>query len=93
MIWNSANVIVLFRSLANRASIGFISTKMFPYANNHLEKCLNQATQILGNYAKIVIFANLDNDLNSNFSVRANVLGDRNLILFKNPSYYAIGLK
>ena len=93
MIWNSANVIILFRSLANRASIGFLSTKIFPYANNHLEKCLNQATQLLGNYAKIVIFANLDNDLNQNFSVRTNVVSDGNLILFKNPTYYAVGLK
>ena len=93
MIWNSANVIILFRSLANQASIGFLSTKIFPYANKHLEKSLNQATRLLGNYAKIVIFANLDNDLNRNFSVRANVVGNGDLILFKNPTYYAVGLK
>ena len=65
-----------------------LSRRMFPYAQNFLEKCLSKATEILGNYANIVIFCNLDNDLNKNYSVRANIFSD-DVILFKNPMYYA----
>ena len=105
MITNSANVVVLFRSLADRANIGNMSKEMFPYASNFLEKCINMSTDLLGNYANIVIMANLDNDLNKTFMVKANLfgsplLGDSlsgdeiygdNHILFKNPAYYATG--
>ena len=89
-IWNSANVIVLFRSLADRAHIGALSRKMFPYSQNFLEKCLSKSTELLGNYANITIFCNLDNDLNKSYSVRANIFSE-DIILFKNPMYYAAG--
>ena len=90
IVWNSANTIVLFRTLADRASIGFLSQRMFPYSDNHLGKCLAQATQLLGNYSHIIIFCNLDNDLNRTYEVRANIFEDA-YILFKNPTYYAAG--
>ena len=93
MVWNSANVVVLFRTLADRASIGHLNRKFFPYTENHLEKCLSQSTELLGNFANVFIFCNLDNELNKNFGVRANVVSDGPLILFKNPSYYATGMK
>ena len=89
-VWNSANTIVLFRSLADRASIGFLSQRMFPYSDNHLGKCLAQSTQLLGNYSHIIIFCNLNNNLNRTYEVRANIFEDAS-ILFKNPNYYAAG--
>ena len=90
IVWNSANTIVLFPTLADRASIGFLSQRMFPYSDNHLGKCLAQANQLLGNYCHIIIFCNLDNDLNRTYEVRANIFEDA-YILFKNPTYYAAG--
>ena len=87
IVWNSANVIVLFRSLADRASIGFLSQRMFPKSDNHLGKCLTMSTQLLGNYSHIIIFCNLDNDLNKTYEVRANTFEDA-YILFKNPDNY-----
>ena len=87
IVWNSANVIVLFRSLADRASIGFLSQRMFPKSDNHLGKCLAMSTQLLGNYSHIIIFCNLDNDLNKTYEVRANTFEDA-YILFKNPDNY-----
>ena len=90
IVWNSANVIVLFRSLADRASIGFLSQRMFPKSDNHLGKCLAMSTQLLGNYSHIIIFCNLDNDLNKTYEVRANIFEDA-YILFKNPNHYAAG--
>ena len=87
IVWNSANVIVLFRSLADRASIGFLSQRMFPHSENHLGKCLAMSTQLLGNYSHIIIFCNLDNDLNRTYEVRTNIFEDA-YILFKNPNNY-----
>ena len=88
IIWNSANTIVLFRSLADRAGPGFLSQRMFPKGDNHLGKCLSMATQLLGNYSHIIIFCNLDNSLNKTYEVRANIFEDA-YILFKNPTHYA----
>ena len=90
IVWNSTNVIVLFRSLADRASIGFLSQRMFPKSDNHLGKCLAMSTQLLGNYSHIIIFCNLDNDLNKTYEVRANIFEDA-YILFKNPNHYSAG--
>ena len=87
IVWNSANVIVIFRSLADRASIGFLSQRMFPHSENHLGKCLTMSTQLLGNYSHIIIFCNLDNDLNRTYEVRTNIFEDA-YILFKNPNNY-----
>ena len=103
MITNSANVIILFRSLADCSNIGVLSKKIFPYCHNFLEKCMNQAPELMGNYSSIVVLANLDNDLNKTFMVRANLFGDPlldepldgcetygdNQISFNNPAYYA----
>ena len=90
IVWNSANTIVLFRSLDDSASIGFLSQRMFPKGDNHLGKCLWQCIQLMGNYSYIIIFCNLDNDLNKNYEVRSNIFEDA-YILFKNPKNYAAG--
>ena len=85
IVWKSAYTIVLFPTLSDRPSIGFLSQRMFPYSDNHLGKCLAQSTHLLGNYSHIIIFCNLDNDLNRIYEVRANIFGDA-YILFKNPT-------
>ena len=90
LIFQNCNYLVLFRNIANRASIGEISKRIFPYGKNDLQRCLNEATTICGPYAYITVDASLQNELNNRFGVRTNIFEENNLptLLFKNPSVY-----
>ena len=81
---------VFFRNIANRASIGEISKRIFPYGKNFLQRCLNEATRICGVYAYVAVDASLHNTLNNRFGVRTNIFQENNLpmLLFKNPDVY-----
>ena len=90
LIFNNANFLVFFRNIANRAAIGRISSDIFPYGQNHLQRCLDEATDICGMHAYICINANLQNPLNPKFGVRTNIFeeNDNPVLLFKNPKRY-----
>ena len=90
LVNENANFKVQFRNISNREAIGIMSRKMFPYGGNHLQKCLNIATDICGSFAYVCIDASLKNELNNEFGVRTNIFGENDLpmLLFKNPKSY-----
>ena len=90
LVSENANFKVQFRNIANREAIGIMSRKIFPYGKNHLQKCLNIATELCGSYAYICIDASLKYPLNHHYGVRTNIFGENGLpmILFKNPKSY-----
>ena len=90
LILQNCNFLVLFRNLANRAAIGEISKRMFPYCKNFLARCLAEATNICGPYSYVAVDASLKNPLNNNYGVRTNIFGENNLpvLLFKTPNIY-----
>ena len=90
LIFNNANYFVIFQNIANRASIGMTSKSIFPYGKNFLQRCLNEATNICGVHAYIVVDASLKNPLNNRYGVRTNVFKENNLptLFFKNPKVY-----
>ena len=90
LIFQNCNYLVLFRNIANKAAIGEISKRMFPYCKNFLQRCLTEATTICGPYAYIAVDASLKNPLNNTYGVRANVFEENNLpvLLFKTPNIY-----
>ena len=67
-----------------------MSRKIFPYGGNHLQKCLNIATDICGSFAYVCIDASLKNELNNEYGVQTNIFGENGLpmLLFKNPKSY-----
>ena len=87
LISQNSNFLVIFRNLANRASTGHLSQRIFPRGENFLQQCLDESTNILGCYAYIVVDANLKNPLNVKYSVRSNIFQahDTPMLLFKNP--------
>ena len=89
-VLSNCNFIVLFRNISNRASIGEISKRIYPYANNFLMRCLNKSTDITGMHSYICIDASLSNELNHNYGIRTNIFceNDMPIILFKNPKIY-----
>ena len=93
LIFSNSNFFVIFRNIANKAAIGELSKRIFPYGKNFLQRCLNQATHICGSYAYIVVDASLQNPLNHRFGVRTRVFqeGGEPVILFKNPDIYCRG--
>ena len=90
LISNNSNFLVIFRNIANRASIGELSKRIFPYGKNFLQRCLNEATNICGSYAYIFVDANLKNPLNNRFGVRTNIFEENGLpmLMMKSPSVY-----
>ena len=90
LIFNNCNFLVLFRNIANRAAIGRISSNIFPYGENHLQKCLNEFTELCGVHAYVCVDANLKNPLNTKFGVRSNIFqeNDDPVLLCKNPKAY-----
>ena len=90
LIFNNSNFLTLFINLANRAAIGRLSSDIFPYGKNHLQKCLNKARDICGMHAYICVDASLKNPLNHQFGVRTNIFGenDKPVFVFKNPKGY-----
>ena len=90
LVNENASFVVQFRNIANREAIGMMSRKIFPYGKNHLQKCLNVATDLCGPFAYICIDASLKNQLNNNYGVRSNIFGENCLpmLLFKNPKVY-----
>ena len=91
LVSENANFITQFRQIANREAIGIMSRKIFPYGQNHLQKCLNAATEICGMFAYICIDASLNNELNNKYGVRTNIFGENGMpmLLFKNPKSYS----
>ena len=87
-ISQNCNYLVLFRNIANRAAIGEISKRVYPYSNNFLQRCLEKATELLGVYGYICVDASLQNPLNNSHGVRTNIFQEYGLpvILFKNPN-------
>ena len=90
LIFNNCNFLVLFRNIANRAAIGRISSDIFPYGQNHLQQCLNDAEELCGPHAYICVDASLKNPLNTKFGVRTNIFEENEdpMYLFKNPKAY-----
>ena len=90
LVFNNSNFFVIFRNLGNEASIGEISKKMFPYGKNFLYRCLQEATNICGNYAYVFVDANLNNPLNNKFGVRTNLFEENGLpmLMMKSPTVY-----
>ena len=84
------NLLVVFPNLANRDSIGQVSKTIFPYAQNFIQRCLNKATELTGNYSHVCIDASMQNPLNCRFGVRSNIFREHGLptLLFKNPKIY-----
>ena len=72
-VTQNCNYLVLFRNIANRASTGELSKRIFPYADNFLQRCLTKATEYLGSYGYICVDASLTNQLNNRFGVRTNI--------------------
>ena len=90
LIFNNANFLVFFRNIANRAAIGRISSDIFPYGQNHLQRCLNEITDICGMHAYVCVDASLKNALNPKFGVRTNIFEENDVpvLLCKNPKVY-----
>ena len=90
LIFNNCNFLVLFNNLANRAGTGRLSSDIFPYGKNHLQRCLNEATDICGIHAYICFDASLKNPLNHKFGVRTNIFEENGdpVFIFKNPKGY-----
>ena len=90
LIFNNSNFFVIFRNIANRAAIGELSKKIFPYGKNFIQRCLNEATNICGSYSYIFVDANLKNPLNNKFGVRTNIFEENGLpmLMMKSPSVY-----
>ena len=90
LIFDNSNFFVIFPIISNRAAIGELSKKIFPYGKNFLQRCLNEATNICGSYVHIFIDASLKNPLNNKFGVRSNIFEENGLpmLMMKNPSVY-----
>ena len=90
LIFNNCNFLVLFRNIANRAAIGRTSSDIFPYGQNHLQRCLDEAVDLCGIHAYVCVDACLKNPLNTKFGVRTNIFeeNDDPVILRKNPKAY-----
>ena len=90
LIFSNCNFLVLFRNIANRAAIGRFSSDIFPYGQNHLQSCLNEATEISGTHAYVCVDADLRIPLNTRFGIRTNIFeeNDDPVFLCKNPKAY-----
>ena len=69
LVDENSNFKVQFRNISNREAVGIMSRKIFPYGQNHLQKCLNTATDICGMFAYICIDGSLKNELNHQYGV------------------------
>ena len=90
LVFSNCNFFVLMRTIANRASLGKISSDIFPYGKNHLQKCLTQAEHLCGVHAYVCVDADLRNSLNPRFGVRTNIFEENGdpVFLCKNPQAY-----
>ena len=59
LVMQNYNFLVIFGNIANRAAIGEMSQRIFPYSKNFLQRCLEEATRIMGDYAYIFVDAKL----------------------------------
>ena len=91
LVKQNCNFLVIFRNLANRASIDHLSQSIFPRGENFLQRCLDATTKILGCYAYIVVDANIANPLNQDYGVRGNIFenNDIPMLLYKTPRMYS----
>ena len=90
VICDNSNFITIFNNIANRNGISSMSNRIFPRGKNFLQRCLNEATNICGTHAYIVVDADLKNPLNNRYGVRTNIFNEQGLplLLFKNPKVY-----
>ena len=90
LIFDNSNFFVIFPTIANRAALGELSKKIFPYGKNFIQRCLNEATNICGSYAHVFVDADLRNPLNNKFGVRSNIFEENGLpmLMMKSPSVY-----
>ena len=90
LIFDNSNFFVISPIISNRAAIGELSKKIFPYGKNFIQRCLNEATNICGSYSYIFVDANLKNPLNNKFGVRTNIFEENGLpmLMMKSPSVY-----
>ena len=90
LIMQNYNFLVLFRTISNRASIGELSRRIFPYGKNFLQRCLEESTRLCGDYAYVFVDAKLTNPLNKRWGVRTNLFEEHGLpmLMFKSPNVY-----
>ena len=90
LVFSNCNFLVIFQNIADRQAVSTMSKRIFPFGRNHLQRCLAQATKILGSYGHIIIDSNLKNSLNTRFGVKSNLFqtGGLPMLLFKNPHDY-----
>ena len=70
--------------------VKFTKAQHRKHPQNHLQRCLNEATDICGMHAYICVDASLKNPLNPKFGVRTNIFEENNdpVFLCKNPKGY-----
>ena len=55
LIMQNFNFLVLFQTISNRASVGELSQRIFPYGKNFLQRCLEESTRLCGDYAYVFV--------------------------------------
>ena len=90
LVFSNCNFLVIFQNIADRQAISTMSKRIFPFGKNHLQRCLVEATKILGSYPHIIVDCSLKNALNNRFGVKSNLFQSNGmpLLLFKNPNDY-----
>ena len=90
LIFSNSNFFVIFRNIANKAAIGELSKRIFPYGKNFIQRALNEAVNICGNYAYVFVDASLRNSLNNKFGIRINIFEENGLpmLMMKSPTVY-----
>ena len=90
LIFSNSNFFVIFRNIANKAAIGELSKRIFPYGKNFIQRALNEAVNICGNYAYVFVDASLRNSLNNKFGIRSNIFEENGLpmLMMKSPTVY-----
>ena len=90
-VFSSCNVLIVFRSMADKLSLAFLGRKLFPYANKFLQNCMETVGKVCGPYTPLCIDVSLSNHkLNHVFAVRSgNIFSEENddvpLLYFQNP--------
>ena len=92
IVFQSANVITIFRSNSDRLSLAFLGRKLFPYAKQFLQGCMEKVGLICGAFTPLLIDCSLTNyKLNHLFSVRSGNIFPTNpeeyvpVLYFRNP--------
>lgn len=86
LIWSNCTTFVFFQHKTDKLSFGRYSSRLFPYCQNYLHRCMQKITELYGPYAHLMVTC--DPAATSNYSVRSNIFKETNIpymYVFKDP--------